>query len=100
MKKYFKIYDKVEFGYNLGKDALATGTAYAKNVDNIGNKLSVLSDSAEYNGNSSYWLRSPGYFQNCAACVLDVAFLDESNLFQGVTYTEYGVRPAIWMRYK
>lgn len=99
LRKYFgKGYDETD-GYRMERNVTTKGTEYAKNVDNNGSKLWVISEEEWYQGNSDYWLRSPGYFQNCSSCVTETGFLDISNLFQGVAYNEYGVRPAIWIEW-
>lgn len=47
------------------------------------------------NGNCWWWLRSPGYPQDCAACVYsDGDVVDYGNL---VNYSPDAVRPALWI---
>ena len=84
VKKYF-------FYSYAFDDRLATrGTNYAK--DNGENNLWVFT----YNGNSYYWLRSPGSYQGYALGV------DSGMLYSGGFYVDkhnIGVRPAIWVKY-
>ena len=99
IKKYFGSGKKVNDGFELDKNVSTKATNYAKNIINNGSKLFVSSENDWYNGNSSYWLRSPGYFKNCSSCILENGFLDISNMFQGVGYCEYGVRPALYIKW-
>lgn len=107
IRKYFGDGEKKEYSsqvcYELGKNVTTKGTEYAKNVDNIGAKLDVFNEMDKsytaFFGNSNYWLRSPGYFQNCAACVGCTGTVDISAIDVGVTRNDFGVRPAIWIEW-
>lgn len=63
-------------------------TSYAKSVNN---ELSVNSD----NGNSCFWLRSPGNFLSSAAYVNSDGSVQGSGCC--VDYHDYGIRPALWI---
>lgn len=94
------------FGNGDTNKRLATkGTKYAKNVDNHGNNLWV-SDATEWDGgNSGFWLRSPGDFQDFAAVVRTDGSV---NTFGGSVGTNGdfvvsgngGLRPLVRVKYK
>ena len=92
-KKYFNQQEM----QNENKKIATKGTEFAKTVDNNGYTLRVYDSSRWYGGNSSFWLRSPGFFQNGAIAVYDDGYLDTLGLV--VTYSYFGVRPAIWVSY-
>ena len=52
-------------------------------------------DVNEENGNCSWWLRSPGDRQDYAAGVLSFGSVYNSGKY--VTYSNYAVRPAMWI---
>lgn len=93
VEKYFNKKDM----QNENKKLATKGTEYAKTVNNNGYNLRVFDSSRWYGGNSSFWLRSPGFFQNGATAVYDDGYLDTLGLI--VTYNYFGVRPAIWVSY-
>ena len=107
IRKYFGNGEKKEYSgqvcFELGKNVTTKGTEYAKNVDNGGTRLDVFNEVDKtyeaFFGNSNYWLRSPGYFQNCAACVGCTGTVDISAIDIGVIRNDYGVRPAIWIEW-
>lgn len=99
IRKYFGNGYKETDGYRMGENVATKGTDYARNVENNGSKLWAISEEEWYQWNSCYWLRSPGYFQNCSSSVNETGYLDISNIFQGVSYCDYGVRPAIWIEW-
>lgn len=87
--RYFKKSDK-----NMHNKSRATlATKYAKNRG-----IDVTNNENEwYNGNSAYWLRTPGS-DNSRAIVVE----DNGNLFnygENVTKVEVGIRPCIWIKY-
>lgn len=97
-RKYFGEGVKENYGYQLGKNVAARGTNYAKAVDNNGYNLNVVYESFRwYNGNSYFWLRSPGDDQKHAARVSYVGYLRTYG--DAVFYRDYGVRPALWVEY-
>ena len=86
VKKYF-------YQINMESDnkrLAARATDYAKNVNNDGYYLNVY-----WNGNTCFWLRSPGLRQGAAAEVNNVGHLLEN----GGSFTAHtlGVRPALWV---
>lgn len=93
VNKYFSQKDM----QNENKKLATKGTEYAKSVNNKGYNLRVFDSSRWYGGNSSFWLRSPGFFQNGAVAVYEDGYLDTLGLI--VTYNYFGVRPAIWVSY-
>ena len=93
VRKYFGQGTKEKYGYQLGKNVATRGTNHAKNVDNYGSKLWVLDASKWYGGNSSFWLRSPGSYQNYASGVNYDGYLLTYGTYVGNSYT--GVRPAL-----
>ena len=93
VNKYFNQKDM----QNENKKLATRGTEYAKSVNNEGYNLRVFDSSRWYGGNSSFWLRSPGFFQSGAAAVYEDGYLDTLGLI--VTYNYFGVRPAILVSY-
>lgn len=91
INKYFNILNKS--GEN--KRAAATGTYYAQN--NGENKLRVYYGDIWYNGNSRFWLRTPGLYQDRAAFVQESGFLTKDCTGTYVNSVSYGVRPALWV---
>lgn len=88
-KKYFVKSDRE----GLNPTRAANGTAYAKNKG----LYVTLEDNAWYNGNSSYWLRTPGVDKKRTE-VIDA----NGSIFiygENVTDIETGIRPAIWIKY-
>ncbi|MBO6119930.1 MAG: hypothetical protein J6P02_05640, partial [Lachnospiraceae bacterium] len=102
VRKYFGDGVKEEgyYIYQLGKNVATQGTSYAKAVDNKGSNLFVYDGSgdSQYSwvvGISGYWLRSPGDVQSYATyvgAILNVRGVD-------VNFSNYGVRPALWVSY-
>lgn len=103
VKKYLGCGEKDRDGLTLYDNAVTKGTNYAKEIDNAGEKLSVFIENdksyEKYFGNSTYWLRSPGYFQSCATSILYIPTLDLSGIEMGNNRSDFGVRPAIWIEY-
>ena len=103
VKKYLGAGEKDRDGLVLYDNAVTKGTNYAKETNNFNSKLEVFNEVdktyEKYFGNSTYWLRSPGYFQNCATSVLYIPTLDLSGLEMGNNRSDFGVRPAIWIEY-
>ena len=101
VKKYLGTSEKDRDGLVLYDNAVTKGTNYAKETNNLNSKLEVFNEVdktyEKYFGNSTYWLRSPGYFQNCATSVLYIPTLDLSGLEMGNNRSDFGVRPAIWI---
>ena len=101
VKKYLGTGEKDRDGLVLYDNAVTKGTNYAKETNNLNSKLEVFHEVdktyEKYFGNSTYWLRSPGYFQNCATSVLYIPTLDLSGLEMGNNRSDFGVRPAIWI---
>ena len=95
--------DDVEKYFNSNIDEnnskLATkGTKYAKTIINYDDSLFIF-DSVEsvYNGNSTFWLRSPGEEEsNASIIVFSGKLLDGGT---SVINSYVGVRPAIWVKY-
>ena len=103
VKKYLGCGEKDRDGLTLYDNAVTKGTNYVKEIDNAGEKLSVFFENdksyEKYFGNSTYWLRSPGYFQNCATSVLYIPILDLSGIEMGNNRSDFGVRPVIWIEW-
>lgn len=107
VKQYFGTGDKTSKGYQLGQNVSTRGTSYAKEVVNGGQRLWVFdyanntdSDKSERrwaDGNSSFWLRSPGNYLKAAALVDYASFLDIKGYGGDNKLT--GVRPAMWVSY-
>lgn len=95
-RKYFGNGIKNPFGYDLGKNVITYGTNYAKAVDNYSYKL-FISDETEWEGNSNYWLRSPGVNELMASMIFESGFLSTNGV--DVDRCFVGVRPAIWVQY-
>ena len=92
VKKYFG-----QSSLDTDHPKLATrGTEYAKVVDENFN-LWVNSRQEWYNGNSSFWLRSPGKNNHTAADVYSYGHIDIDGHVVDNHY--FGVRPAIWVTY-
>ncbi len=91
--KYFYQSDMVD---SDNKRLATRGTSYAKTVNNHGYTLVVEDNNDWYGGNSYYWLRSPGYAQNYAACINYDGYLDLISVY--VNDHTYGVRPALWVK--
>lgn len=102
-KKYLGSKGKDGDGLALYDNAVTKGTNYSKGIDNLGEKLSVFFENdksyEKYFGNSTYWFRSPGYFQNCATSILYIPTLDLSGIEMGNNRSDFGVRPAIWIEW-
>ena len=94
VKKYFGNGAQEKFGYQLGKNVVAKGTNYAKQLNNYGAKLKV-SKSDWYAGNSYFWLRSTGNNYTYSAFIGSSGYLDLLGL--PVNYPEVGVRVALWV---
>lgn len=92
--RYFGNGTKEDYGYQLGKKVVTRGTNYAKAIDNGGLYVE--------DGNSKYWLRSPGRDQRYAAYV-DYYFDSYGYLDRFGSVVDYrgcgGVRPALWVSY-
>ena len=94
VKKYFYQSNM----HDSNKRLATSGTNYAKTVDNFGEKLWVYYDNtAWYNGNTLFWLRSPGRDQDRAAIVGNGGAF--SAIGRNVDKYNNGVRPAIWIKY-
>lgn len=74
-EKYFK----------SDSDRTAVGTEYAK-------RHGIWVDD---NGNSWWWLRSPGHDSNFAAHINNDGYMTTSGTYVGADH--YGIRPALWM---
>ena len=94
--------DEVKMYFNQSNAAsdnmkLATkGTEYAKVVDENFN-LWINNRQEWYNGNSSFWLRSPGKNHYTAADVYSYGHIDMDGHVTDNHY--FGVRPAMWVTY-
>ena len=107
VKQYFGTGDKTSKGYQLGQNVSTRGTSYAKEVVNAGQRLWVFdyaintdADKSERrwaDGNSSFWLRSPGNYPKAAALVDYASYLDTKGYGGDNKLT--GVRPAMWVTY-
>lgn len=94
VKKYF-----YQDNMHTVNERLATkGTNYAKNVNNNGKKLYVDDKYEWYNGNSHFWLRSPGTAQYTAANVNSYGYPPRYGK-DVVAAHNYGVRVALWVSY-
>jgi len=70
----------------------AQGTDFA-----INNGLDVYNGDIPYVGNSSWWLRSPGYDLDCAGFIGPMGYVN-GNIGDGVFCAVVGVRPALWLK--
>lgn len=105
--QYFGNGEKMKNGYQLGTNVSTSGTRYAKDVVNNGRRLWVFdyenntdADKSERrwaDGNSSFWLRSPGNYPKAAALVDYASYLDTKGYGGDNKLT--GVRPAMWVTY-
>lgn len=74
------------------------GTNYARNVDNLGDKLSTSGHKEKYYYEySEFWLRGPGDRKQDACYVLEDGLINENGGWAGEK--RRGVRPAIWVKY-
>ena len=100
--------DEVELFFAGGTINVATkATNYAKTVENAGRNLWVYNyaeDTADdkhfyewADGNSSFWLRSPGNSLDTAACVSRGGEIVKYGY--SVHSQVYGIRPAMWVSY-
>lgn len=111
VRKYFKSNHKEVYRDQLGKFAATRGTAFAKSgkkteynssgknrLDVAGEARQKVEEGKEWaEGNSDFWLRSPGGDQNAAASVNYDGYLDTGGKL--VHYSTIGVRPVIWVKY-
>ena len=93
LTKYNKCFYQSDIHDN--KQLATRGTNYAKNVDNNCYKIWASHSSKWNNGNTDFWLRSPGYFQFDAAYVFNDGDLSDNGYI--VDNRDYGVRPALWV---
>ena len=77
------------------KPQATKATNFAKDINNDGEKLYVIETSEWYDGNSSFWLRTPGNKYKPAQCVEPGGGLYGAS----ITVIISGVRPAIWVSY-
>lgn len=101
IRRYFGSGTKVDYGYQLGKNVATRGTSYAKTNDNGGHTLYMYDGSGDSQykwatGNSFFWLRSSGNYQDYAADVSDAGYLGTRGHI--VDDPRYGVRPALWIK--
>lgn len=88
------------FAFNNSDKRLATcGSDYAKNVENGGSKLnvSISTDEKWWDGNSDYWLRTPGKSQLHA---YHVYYDGNANDGWSMSAGDIGVRPVIRIKLK
>ena len=110
------IFSKKEQGSILTTDVINNDNAQfgTKGGNNTKDKLFLLSidevnkyfstdnqRAATYKGGSSrwWWLRSPGYYQYCAAIVDYSGDLGEGGYGVSYDFGGAGVRPALWVKY-
>ena len=95
--KFFGNGVKAPWGYQLGKNVETKGTNYARLVDNGGHNLYVKENSGGNDGNSNFWLRTPGVSQLSVADIQHNGYM----ITVGFIVDSYniGVRPALWVNY-
>lgn len=92
VQQYFSLSNAVSDNMKLA----TKGTEYAKVVDENYN-LWINNRQEWYNGNSSFWLRSPGKNHYTAADVYSYGHIDMDGHVTDNHY--FGVRPAMWVSY-
>ena len=97
-RKYFGDGTKDETGYKIGKIIATKGTKYAKAIVNNGRYLEVKNSEDWSNGNSFFWLRSPGSLQDYASYGTTIGHIMSVGV--QVNHPRVGVRPALWINYK
>ena len=91
--KYFGKSLKDNKGYNVNKKLATTATKYA-----INKGIDINDTTTWANGNSSFWLRSPGLVQNFASGVDAYGDVDSEGGNDIIT-NKHGIRIAVWVKY-
>lgn len=77
--------------FDSDSDRIAFATEYAKKK--CGNDMDLFVNSET--GGVQWWLRSPGGSDSTAACVIGSGWIYDMG--HGMTHTNIGIRPAIWI---
>ena len=106
VQKYFGELDNID--KNNGYDnivhnnkAQAFPTTYAKEVDNLGEKLFYSkAEGKDYNGACEWWLRTMNSDHKSTAIVYCNGYAEGLEKEHLINYKNRGVRPAIWVKCK
>lgn len=91
--QYFGKSLKDNKGYNVNKKLATKATEYA-----ISKGIETNETTTWANGNSSFWLRSPGLVQNFASGVDEYGDVNSEGGNDNIT-NKHGIRVAVWVKY-
>ena len=106
VEKYFGKLDNIDennsYEYIVHNNrAQAFPTQYAKEIDNMGEKLFYSkAEDKDYGGACEWWLRTMNSDKKSTAIVYCNGYAEGLEKNHLINYKNRGVRPAIWVKYK